>query len=280
MDCLLRKNAGKALCLFFWIIAVFIGTGKPQVLHAQDSGIRPLDIVCKDWPLPTGYVIVSVQYSQSCMGTGQNIEYTVSIPADGMTVCNNRAIPAPYVITTNQQSNKCGGLFDESVIRTVADGMAVCGNGFSPIPDGFVVSSASNNDKVTCGDVPIYRVSPAGNGVAICNFSVKPTGYVITTVTSSGQCLGSNAYVLQQFAPGITACSFSPLPQGYVVTAGQATTHCTDGGLTGDYWTFSEAFSGMTVCPFSPIPASYFITGQVPKTNCYGTNFGYVLTKF
>lgn len=278
MRLLKRMHVDKALCMFFWLVALSIGIGQPQAVRASDTGIGPLDVVCRDWPMPTGYVITSVQFDYSC--NGEHIQYTVSLPSDGMTVCNNRSIPEPYVITSMAPSNRCGGLYEESIIRTVADGIAVCGNAFSPIPGGYAIIASSNNDKVTCGDVPIYRLSPARNGLAICSFSPKPSGYVITGVTSSNQCIGANAYVLGDFTPGVTACSFSPVPQGFVITMAQDTPHCTDGALHGHLWTFTAASSGMTACPFSPIPANYYITGQVPTNKCLGADFGYILTKF
>jgi hypothetical protein len=125
----------------------------------------------------------------------------------------------------------------------------------------------------------MYRVAAAGNGVAMCNFSVRPTGYVVNRVSNSGQCLGANAYVLQPVAEGVVGCSFSRSPDGYVVTAGQQTASCTDGDLRGDYWTFSQPYDGVNVCPFSPIPTGYYLTGTVTKANCFGASFGYVLKK-
>jgi hypothetical protein len=113
----------------------------------------------------------------------------------------------------------------------------------------------------------------------MCNFSVRPTGYVVNRVSNSGQCLGANAYVLQPVAEGVVGCSFSRSPDGYVVTAGQQTASCTDGDLRGDYWTFSQPYDGVNVCPFSPIPTGYYLTGTVTKANCFGASFGYVLKK-
>ncbi|MFK2893726.1 hypothetical protein [Dyella flagellata] len=280
MKSLKRVGVVRTLYVFFWTLTLAIVIGMPHSVIASDTENNvSINTICRDWPMPTGYVIVSVRYSQSCLGTGQGIEYSVSPASEGMTVCNNLSIPAPYVITTMAPSSKCAGLFEEGVIRTVANGMSVCGNGFSPIPEGYIVTAVSSSDRLTCHGVPIYRVSTVVNGAAICNVSPKPAGYVISRVISNGQCLGSNAYVLQIVSEGVIGCSFSPLPGGYVVTAGQQTNSCTDGGLRGDYWTFNQPFNGINVCPFSPIPAGYYITGQVPRANCFGANFGFILKR-
>lgn len=263
-----RSGIATILCLFL------IGVVKPQIT-SKVGVMGNIDLICRGWPMPTGYVIVSVQFSQSCLGLGQGVQYAVSLAVDGLSVCNNLAIPSPYVVTSMSSSSKCGGIFDEAIIRRIADGMLICGDGFSPISDGYVVISAYDNDRLTCLGARIYRISIAASGAVICNFSPKPSGYVINRVTSSNQCLGVNAYVLQDATEGVVGCSFSLLPSGYVVTAGRRTNSCNDGALKGDYWTFNRPFSGIKVCPFSPIPVGYYIVGQVPKEDCYGASYGF-----
>jgi hypothetical protein len=199
MACLQKINVGKTLGLFVWLLALLIGLGKPEAAHALETGVKPFDIVCDNWPIPTGFVIVSVQASQTCIGGAT--EYTVSPPSEGLTVCYKSPIPAPYVITSLAVSNKCGGL-DQGTIRNIVDGMSVCKT--SPIPDGYVVASAYN-DNVTCRGAVMYRVAAAGNGVAMCNFSVRPTGYVVNRVSNSGQCLGTNAYVCNRWQKELSA---------------------------------------------------------------------------
>lgn len=274
-----KISVSRMLSYWIWLLAVLLSAGKSEISHASDSGIRPLDVICRDWPMPTGYVIVSVEDSQSCLGTGKGSQYTVSLPSEGLTVCNNLSIPAPYVVTTMAPSSKCGGIFDEGTIRSAAEGLSVCGNGFSSVPDGYVVTSASANDVVTCEGVPIYRLGTAGNGVAMCSFSTSPSGYVVSQVNSSNQCIGFNVRILKPVVQGVIGCSFSRLPDGYVVTSGAQTASCTDGDLRGDYWTFTQVYDGVNVCPYSPVPAGYYVTGTVTKTNCYAASFGYLLKK-
>jgi hypothetical protein len=276
MDRLNTINKARTLCLFVWLLALLSGATLTQAARAAHASIQ-MDPVCQSWPMPTGYVIVGVQLSQSCNQAGTGYAFIVDLPSEGLTVCNNLTEPAPYVVTSQAASNKCVPLFNEGVIRSASDGMAICGEGFSPIPDGFIVTSASNTDKTTCLGASIYRLSIAANGAVMCNFSARPSGYVVSRVNSSNQCIGFNSYTLQPVSPGVVACSFSRIPDGYVVTSGAQTPNCTDGDLHGDYWTYNQPYNGIVVCPFSPVPSGYYLTGTTNKNDCYGANFGYVL---
>ncbi|GFZ96654.1 hypothetical protein [Dyella caseinilytica] len=269
------------MCKVFWLLAwlfvILAATWAPQVARASNTSIGQMDPVCQSWPMPTGYVITSVQLSQPCNSAGTGYAYAVDLPSDGMTVCNNRAEPAPYVVTSLATSTKCAPLFDEGIIHSVTDGMSICGDALSPIPDAYIVTSASNTDKVTCNGASIYRVQSASAGAAMCSISARPSGYVVDHVNSSNQCIGFNSYTLKPVTEGVSACSFSRLPDGYVVTAGAQTPNCTDGDLHGDYWTFNQPYDGVVVCPFSPVPSGYYLTGTVNSNKCYGASFGYVL---
>jgi len=274
-----KINGRKALCVVSLLLVMPSVLGRPKLAHASDTMNRTAEVICKNWPMPSSYVIVSVRFSQSCSGLAQNIEYTVSPPSDGMVVCNNFSIPSPYVITSLASSSKCNGLFDEGVIRHVADGISICGDGISPVPDGYIVTTASKHDAVTCHGTEIYRLSVATNGASMCSFSSRPPGFVVSYVAHSTQCLKFNAHVLLSVIEGVMGCSFSRLPDGYVVTAATQTQNCIDGDLRGDYWTFNQPYEGINVCPFSPIPSGYYLMGTVTKTNCYGASFGYLLKR-
>lgn len=268
---------GSAFALFAGLSTLVTAATSLQSAQASHRAIVQMDPICQGWPMPTGYVIVSVQPTASCNIAGTSYAYTVELPSEGLTVCNNRTEPAPYVVTRLAASTKCAPLFDEGVIRAAADGMSICGDSMSPIPEGYIATSATNTDKVTCNGASIYRIQLAGPGAVMCNFSARPAGYVVNHVNSSNQCLGFNSYTLQLVSERVTGCSFSRLPDGYVVTAGAQTLNCTDEDLHGDYWTFNQPYSGIVVCPFSPVPSGYYLTGAVNSNKCYGATFAYVL---
>lgn len=234
-----KVSIGTVLGFSVSFLSLFVGMVKPGASYASELQLRALETVCENWPIPTGYVIVGVQDTKSCLG-----------------------YPTEYVV------------------RQAVEGLSVCDS--SPIPDGFVVANIKKNEAATwatCRTPTTYRIAMAGPGIAMCSISARPSGYVVNRVTTSSQCLGYNAYVLQPVTEGVVACSFSRPPDGYVVSVGQQTFSCTDGSLKGGYWTFVKVYDGANVCPYSPTPAGYYVVGTVAKTNCFGASFGYLLRR-
>ncbi|WP_333679864.1 hypothetical protein [Dyella sp.] len=205
---------------------------------------------------------------------------TQVVVSDITTICAGWPVPTGYVITAfNGFTAACNGVSEYSV-SLPAVGMAVCSS--ATLPDGFVATSEFE-DTTACGNpsIPVksYRLSAVAEGVAMCSGTPRPVGFVTDRVVASNQCLGANAYVLKPVSEGVAACSMSRTPDGYVVTSGTPTGSCTDASVTGDWWTFNQAYDGIQVCPYSPIPAGYYNMGTVQKTDCYGASFGYLLKK-
>lgn len=220
-------------------LGLFFGLGNLNVACASEAQLRALETVCENWPIPTGYVIVGVQDTKSCLG--YPTEFVVRPAADGLAVCDSSPIPDGFVVASIKKNEAA--------------------------------------TWATCRTPTTYRIGIARSGVAMCSISSRPSGYVVNRVISSSQCLTYNAYELQPVAEGVIACSFSRPPDGYVVTVGQQTSRCTDGKLKGDYWTFVKAYDGANVCPYSPTPQGYYVVGTIAKSNCFGASFGYLLRK-
>lgn len=108
--------------------------------------------VCKNLPVPPGYVIVGEFPQSGCSGSGKNA-WHIGKPGPFEYVCKASPIPPAYAIFGDDHVVACpGGVPNAWFIALPDDSAIVCK--VSPIPPGFAVLSDQQHIVACPGSVP------------------------------------------------------------------------------------------------------------------------------
>jgi hypothetical protein len=197
--------------------------------------------ICSNQTIPAGDVVVQVVNDTATCGSFAT-KYFLSVPSDGLVVCSQSPVPAPYVVTSVQVSSMCDG------------------------PDSYNITHPLDNQLI-CDVSPI----PGANA------SPVPTGFVVVAVQPSAQaCKSYQQYTLRKVGSlqSLYACYFSPAPQGYVIDYAGPILSCGGGVISYEY---RLPYNNIVVCPFSPIPTGWKKGSNVNTSSCNGQSPGFSL---
>lgn len=108
--------------------------------------------VCKNLPVPPGYVIFGEFRQSRCSGRGNNA-WQIGKPGPFAHVCKASPIPPAYAIFGDEHIVACpGGVPNGWLIALPDDSAIVCK--VSPIPPGFAVLSDQQHIVACPGSVP------------------------------------------------------------------------------------------------------------------------------
>jgi len=232
-------------------------------------------------PIPVGYVNVQASSASICDESIFHSAIVIKLPSTTSEtfVCGDSPIPENYAVTQFVGNvSICGSLVPSGFMISLLTGDGpyyVCV--IAQVPAGYVVTARDSlfTFCATGGGYTVYRADAFSDGILICagSDSPIPSGYVVTQVTTNGNCQtvywSDEGYKIEypEAVGGTTICNVTgvPIPAGYVDSgSGSPAAPC-------------DPFSASTIHPENQVPVvpSTYIGIEADVTNSDITPINY-----
>lgn len=236
-----------------------------------------------------GKVITQFIKRSSSSPCASDVELKIEPARDFIKACEDSVIPDGYVVIEKASNySGCGwpglknpnstatgyGYKIKMAAKTSYPWQTICSQGHDVIPEDFVVMEVTRDTDCNAFNslgIALKISYPTGANIPVCSGPIVPTGFGITSVTSSmPKCNSSGTggsgpgKRIQKAQAGNTLCDGSTIPAGMAITATGNYSGC--GYSVGLGSTSGPGFKignlnprGSDVCASSPIPSDYVI---------------------